>query len=55
MSIDDRIDSLKSRHATLEAKIVEEENHPHPDEVNLLKLKKQKLAIKDELADLGSV
>ncbi len=45
-------DALKARHADLEAQIAEQERRPHPDEEVIHSLKKQKLRIKDELANL---
>ncbi len=45
----ERLDSLKARHAGLEAQIAEEERRPHPDDVVIHHLKKLKLRIKDEL------
>ena len=47
--------SLKSKHADLDAKIADEERRPHPDEDVIHDLKKQKLRIKDELAVLERV
>lgn len=47
--------SLKSKHADLDAKIADEERRPHPDEAALHELKKQKLRIKDELATMERV
>jgi hypothetical protein len=46
------VDSLKSKHADLDAKIADEERRPLPDEAALHALKKLKLRIKDELAIL---
>lgn len=42
-------DSLEQQHAELEARIDEEEHRPHPDDIKLHELKKQKLHIKDQL------
>lgn len=53
MSSDERLDSLKTRHATLDHEIDEEEKRPHPDDIHLHELKKQKLLLKDEIAALG--
>ncbi len=53
MSYDDRINALKAKHRALEAAIDEESARPHPDDVEIHRLKKQKLAIKDEIASLG--
>lgn len=55
MTTTDRIDSLRSRHATLESKLEDEERRPHPDDVLVHDLKRQKLAIKDEIARLERV
>lgn len=55
MTATDRIDSLRERHASLDHKLDEEINRPLPDEATLLALKRQKLAIKDEIARLERV
>jgi len=52
MNLDVRKDSLKSKHETLESKIEFEERRPHPDDVQLHELKKQKLQLKDQLKAL---
>lgn len=52
MSRDARIDSLKDRHASLNTTLEHERSRPMPDEVALHDLKRQKLAIKDEIARL---
>ena len=54
MSLDERMDDLKSKHQVLEAAIEEENNRPHPDDIEIASLKKQKLRIKDEIATLDS-
>jgi hypothetical protein len=45
-----RLESLQGRHAELEENIHREANRPHPDELMLRRLKKQKLALRDEIA-----
>jgi hypothetical protein len=55
MAMAAHVDSLKSKHADLDAKIADEERRPHPDEGILHELKKLKLRIKDELASLEKV
>ncbi len=45
----DRIEVLKEKHATLENAIAEESNRPMPDSSAVAHLKREKLAIKDEL------
>jgi hypothetical protein len=42
-------ESLEQKHAALQALIDEEEHRPHPDEIRLHELKKEKLRIKDEI------
>ena len=41
------LDSLENKHATLEAQIDAEEHRPHPDDIRLHQLKKEKLRVKD--------
>lgn len=52
MIAEPHLESLKIKHADLEAKIADEERRPHPDDDVIHDLKKQKLRIKDELAGL---
>ena len=47
--------ALKEKHASLDLEIAEEEQRPHPDEVRLAVLKKQKLRLKDEMARIAHV
>ncbi len=44
-----QVESLEQKHAALEALIEQEEHRPHPDDLRLLQLKKEKLRLKDEL------
>ena len=53
MSVSDRIESLKSRHATLENRIHDEKVRPSPDQLSMSRLKREKLRVKDELQRLG--
>ncbi len=53
MSLQSRIDSLKTRHEALEARIFDEDNRPKPDEAELIRLKGEKLRLKDEMARLS--
>jgi len=50
MSLQDRIESLKARHAAIDSAIQMETRRPLPDEAQLADLKRQKLRIKDELS-----
>lgn len=52
MNLEEQIESLKSKHHALEVAIDEENNRPHPDDVMIADLKKQKLRIKDKLAEI---
>ena len=50
MRLEEMIDELKTKHQALEAAIDEQTHRPHPDDIEIASLKKQKLRIKDELA-----
>ncbi|MBV8650163.1 MAG: DUF465 domain-containing protein [Alphaproteobacteria bacterium] len=52
MSLEDRIETLRIKHAGLEVAIQNEIARPLPDERNLSGLKRQKLHIKDMIAEL---
>ncbi|HVI52658.1 MAG TPA: DUF465 domain-containing protein [Candidatus Sulfotelmatobacter sp.] len=52
MSVLDRVESLKSKHAALEAAIAEEKRRPSADVGALNELKRKKLLIKDEMQRL---
>lgn len=55
MSLQDRIESLKAKHAALENAIETERRRPLPDPSHLSDLKRQKLRIKDEIESMGVV
>ena len=52
MSLQERIEALKSRHAELERAIDEENRRPLPNRDAVSDLKRQKLRIKDEIFQL---
>ncbi len=52
MSLQDRLDSLKAKHAALEVALEEETRRPLPDNNTIADLKRRKLKIKDELEHL---
>ena len=52
MSVEDRIESLKSKHANLETKLEQENARPHPDDDLVRSLKHEKLALKDQIHHL---
>lgn len=47
-----RVASLKQKHATLESALEHENSRPLPDSKTVVHLKREKLAIKDELERL---
>lgn len=55
MALTSHMESLKAKHSDLESRIADEERRPHPDDVFISDLKKQKLRIKDELNQLVRV
>lgn len=52
MSLEDRVKALQDKHADLERILEDEESRPLPDNVVLHDIKRQKLAIKDEIERL---
>ncbi len=52
MALDDRVRTLQDKHADLDRMLDEEAGRPMPDTVVVHDLKRQKLAIKDEIAHL---
>ena len=52
MSLQDRIESLRARHRSLEDAIDEEFHRPLPNDDVVHDLKRQKLRIKDEIVQL---
>jgi hypothetical protein len=44
-----QVEALEEKHAQLEALIDEEEHRPHPDDIRLHELKKEKLKVKDAM------
>jgi len=55
MSVHDRIESLKTKHADLEMSIESETRRPHPDGDHINQLKRRKLRIRDELSSIDSL
>lgn len=53
MSVIDHIDSLRSKHAYLEQALGSELHRPMPDPVEVQRLKREKLRIKDEIRRLN--
>jgi hypothetical protein len=46
------ISALQSKHADLDARISQENLRPHPDDVTLSRLKKEKLRVKEVIAGI---
>lgn len=46
------IDDLKAKHADLEHQLEAENARPHPDDQVIADLKRKKLKVKDEIADM---
>lgn len=55
MSLQSRIDSLKSRHAELDSRLQAEDQRPRPDTDVMVKLKLDKLRLKEEMERLRGV
>lgn len=53
MSVTDRIHSLQQKHEELDRQLHSESTRPHPDENTLARLKREKLALKDQIANLS--
>lgn len=53
MGRDARLDALHVRHSELEARLESETSRPLPDNGLIATLKRQKLAIKDEMARMA--
>ena len=52
MTVAEHVDALRSKHAQLKQAVADENQRPHPDEIRLAELKRQKLRLKDEIAKL---
>ena len=52
MSVQDRIEALREKHASLERTLDEEIHRPLPNQETVHDLKRQKLRIKDEICAL---
>jgi hypothetical protein len=53
MAMTEHVEALRAKHAELENLIDEEEHRPHPDDLVITELKRQKLRIKDQIATIG--
>ncbi len=55
MSLNTRLDALKERHASLENRISDEDSRPQPDMDALMRLKVEKLHLKEEMERLRTL
>jgi hypothetical protein len=53
MNLQARLDTLKDRHASLEARLASEDRRPAPDSETLTMIKREKLRLKEEMARLS--
>ncbi len=53
MDLPGNVDTLKAKHNALEKSINTENSRPNPDDLIISDLKKQKLRIKDQIADMN--
>jgi hypothetical protein len=53
MAVEDRIRSLRDKHADLERAILKECAHPLPDKTKVTEWKREKLRIKDTITELS--
>ena len=53
MTVAEHIEALVTKHHALEDKIDHESQRPHPDDLILKELKREKLRIKDEIVGLS--
>jgi len=52
MTLETHLESLKERHAALDARILDEDQRPRPDSETLIRLKVEKLHVKEEMERL---
>ncbi len=54
VSMELSVDELKRKHADLDNQLGEEIQRPHPDQVIISQIKREKLKVKDAIASLES-
>ena len=55
MSYSSRLDALKQRHASLDSRIQDEDHRPKPDTDTLMRLKLEKLHLKEEMEKISTL
>ncbi len=53
MATVDRVETLKAKHAAVDAALHSENTRPHPDDSAITSLKRQKLLLKDKIKGLA--
>ncbi|HLZ66730.1 MAG TPA: YdcH family protein [Aliidongia sp.] len=53
MAVEDHIRALRDKHATIDKAILKEESRSLPDDTKVTEWKREKLRIKDQIADLS--
>ena len=53
VNIEDQLQSLKSKHSQLDTELRKEQVRPQPDDLTINRLKREKLAVKDEISRLS--
>ena len=54
MSMETSVDELKRKHAHLDTQLGEETQRPNPDQVVISQIKREKLKVKDAIANMES-
>ena len=54
LNLQSRLESLKDRHSALEVRIADEDHRPRPNGDALLKLKVEKLRLKEEITRIAA-
>ncbi|MBO44028.1 MAG: hypothetical protein CMM28_09920 [Rhodospirillaceae bacterium] len=52
INIEDQLFALKSKHTQLETALKREQERPQPDNIRIQEIKREKLALKDQLLEL---
>jgi len=52
INIEDQLFALKSKHTQLETALKREQERPQPDNIRIQQIKREKLALKDQLLEL---
>lgn len=52
MTVAEHVEALRAKHASLKQAVEQENQRPHPDDLHVAELKREKLRIKDEIVRL---